>query len=293
MSLRHEADGSPLHELYQLITGALGAQGVEPRSMQVVAVDHDRSGDFAPLSGLLGLLDAQSIADGFAGMPPTLLLGLATENRLRETIILHPDADALFALMDWPGLVYLRYGFNEQQLVGAALRARAGAGAPLHLDCRASVAACLRLCRGVKHWIKGRIAATQGAAVVFDEAAITDKTPHRTVFEPVAALTAGHRDMMSRLIRMEASGTGPPISEAATDASIGASLARFEAVWQALEGCRSDARQWSLQEPTDSSLGRTEAYRRAAELHARACVALQRLQAAVEAFEVKIWRQSP
>jgi hypothetical protein len=62
--------------------------------------------------------------------------------------------------------------------------------------------------------------------VVFDEAAITDKTPHRTVFEPVAALTAGHRDMMSRLIRMEASGTGPPISEAATDASIGASLAQ-------------------------------------------------------------------
>jgi hypothetical protein len=292
MSLRHEADCSPLHELCELITGALSAHRVDPRSIQVVAVDHDSSGNHSPLAGLVSLLDAESIADGLAAMPPTLLLGLAAENKLRETITLHPDADALFALMDWPGLVYLRYGFNVHQLVHAARRAQAGAGAPLRLDRRASAAARMRLCRGVKHWIKGRIAATQGAAMVFDEAASTGMTPHRTVLEPVAALTAEHRDMMSRLIRMEPSSTGPPSSEAVTDVSIGASLARFEAVWLALEACRSDVRRWSLQDPADSSPGSTEAYRSAAQLHFDACEALQRLQAAVEALEARIWRQS-
>ena len=284
--LTSEDKRSPLLVALQLATAAaLRKSGQDPESLQVVACDSGNSGEYEPIAGLLRLLDSAAPASaGKLAMLPTLLLGMASEQLLRETAMRHADTCALMALLDWPGLVYLRYGFDAGQLINAAKRARAGAAVPLSLDDRASAAAFARLCRLVRHWAKGRLANTEGAEAIFDEAASGGPLPHSTMLEPISAITAENRDMLSRLIQIETFGVWHKVG-ACSNNSISTAMDAFEETWQALEAHRSLVRQWSQRDSSDDLHRWAAACRASAKQHHDVCVALERLIAAVDALE--------
>lgn len=293
MTSRPTGEHPLLRDFLQVVTAELAAHGVDPQSIELVAANHGCIGIYGILSGLMRFLDADADQDGVVARSPTLLFGLSTEDTLREVIRRHPDSDSMQALIEWPGLVYLQYGFDTQALIDGARRAQVGACTPLERTFQADTVSGRRLCRVVRHWIKGRISVLQGAGELFVEAAGNGTPLHRTLLEPISALTPEHRAMLSRLIRLEAALEGTPSGEGAGKIDLPAALARFEADWQSLEESRAAARLASMRDPAGADSAHAEANRAMAGGYTRVCEDLERLQSAIDAFDIRLQQRLP
>lgn len=289
MSICVEAERPLVHDLCEVVKAVLAAHGIDPSSIELVAAHNGSDGTYGPLSGLVGLLDAEPGKDRL----PTLLLGLGAEDRLREAIRHHPDAEPLIALVDWPGLVYLRYGFDSEKLIVAARRALAGASVQPNLDPTVAAASGRRLCRIATHWIKGRIGTMEGAAMVFEEAARSAIQPHRTLLEPTLPLTREHQAMMSRLVQLETTLDSPQGDEDVDKSCLAAMLERFEANWHALEVTRAHALDALVREPTRATLAWAERNQAMADHYARVCEDLKRMRSAIDALDAVLRRHFP
>jgi hypothetical protein len=289
MSICVEAERHLVHDLCEVVKAVLAAHGIDPSSIELVAAYYGSDGTYRPLSGLVGLLDADPSKDRL----PTLLLGLCAEDRLREAIRHHPDAEPLIALVDWPGLVYLRYGFDSEKLIVAARRALAGASVQPNLDPTAAVVSGRRLCRIATHWIKGRIGTMEGAAMVFEEAARSALPPHRTLLEPTLALTREHQAMMSRLVQLETTLSSPQSDEDVDNTCLAPTMERFEADWHALEATRAHALDALVRDPTRAASAWAEMNQAMADHYARVCEDLERMRSAIDALDAMLRRRFP
>jgi hypothetical protein len=208
------------------------------RIPRVVFCDRDKDGLFRRFAGLARVrtqLQQGSQQDG--AYPPIFVLGLfpVTVNATS------PGEQELAALLRWPGLAYLSYGFTAEQLVAAARRIAEGAKNPLPPGILPTAADILRVISEVRHWLENRLRNTRGALIDFRSAVRGDMQLHPAHLLPVAAISSAHRRMLDQLWALDEAaerfvpGNGRIASTKAT-------IAEFEAHWQVLEAARAEIR---------------------------------------------------
>jgi len=278
-----------LDALYEAIACALQSQGVHPGTVRVLAVDRGIDGHYAPLEGQALLLDDPGF-HGVAGgqVPATLLVGLASEHDLRATLKSSGSADALLAMLDWPGLLYLPYGFDAEQLADAARRARAGSNVPFSAAALWSCASLLRLCHQVRHWAKGRLATTEGAALIYVERAQDGQPLHRALVAPLPALTDAHQVMLSRLLDHEGAYEERRSPPNPSRRPIADAVAGYQAAWSALEAQKARVEQVCLRASGVQAGGRSALLLTTADQGHMVCESLEVLIAAIETFERRV-----
>jgi hypothetical protein len=110
----------------------------------------------------------------------------------------------LSALLRWPGIEYLQYGFTKEQLIAAAHRAVEGARTPPPADIlrRANELVrddLVRLIQDVQHWLKIRRDTTDGALKNFRKAARGTVRLDPEHLKPIVAISEEHQKMLGRL----------------------------------------------------------------------------------------------
>ncbi len=205
--------------------------------LRVVQCDRDHEGRYVRWAGLACAHDALVAEYYRTGKHPALLI-----------VGLFPPAfgnagltPRIRAMLDWPGVAYLAYGFTRDQLIAAARRAIEGAKTPLPPGLLPTAGDVLRLTSEIRHWLENRLRNTEGALNDFQRARLGEIQLHRTYLDPVAPVTEEHRAMLDRLWALEA----PAERFAPRTGGLGplkGALAEFENSWQALEAARSALR---------------------------------------------------
>lgn len=233
---------------WELLAGAI-CRTLPPeigRCLRITFCDRDEDGAFVRFAGLRQARTALLKAYEQSGVcPPILVLGLFPPPAVDGSM---PDRE-LAALLQWPGVAYLPYGFTRERLVAAAHAAVEGARMPPPPGILPSAADILRLTSEIRHWLENRLRNTKGALSDLEAACRREKPLHASYLEAVAAMSDAHRAMLDRLCALEAlaahlapatGGLGPTRTAIET----------FETRWQALEVVRVALRETADEQGT-------------------------------------------
>ena len=182
----------PWPMLRAILEGCTGVNDTTP--LTIFSVDHDAGGVFGRGAGVRAVLDRlrETLA---AGEVPraVLLIGLYAEDDLRTRVVRLTGASEL---LDWPGLRYLRYLFDAEELQAATEAAQAGRAEPVPLPTRHELLACAA---GAQHWLESLRKRHAGSAVIYGDAAEGSIILSRRMLEPAAWLSPEHRHGLARL----------------------------------------------------------------------------------------------
>lgn len=177
---------SVLTRLAALIAG----EGRATAELRLLSCDHNADGKFEAWAGWRlvspAILEAQPA-------PAILMIGLRNEAAVRQRFLGEP---ALLALLNWPGLRYLRYGFDRAELMAVVAAALAGRGAPVPLPSPADLRAAVQ---PVAHWLQSLGAPLHRGAEDFAAAARGGAALHPTYLNPSERMGDGPRAMLRRL----------------------------------------------------------------------------------------------
>jgi hypothetical protein len=204
----------------------------------IMFCDRTEDGEFQRFEGMAGV--ARAIANARRqAYPAVLLLGLFPKPATSDT----NNGKELKALLQWPGIRYLRYGFSKKQLVAAARRAAKGAKTSLPPELMRKAIELVRddltrLVEGLHHWLKGRLNITEGALKGFRKAARGAVQLDPGHLDPFVAISKKHQDMLDTLWKREAeikrfaprSGGLAPMQ---------AAVKQFKERWEKLEAARA------------------------------------------------------
>lgn len=162
---------------------------------EVLFVDTDRgsSGSFARDAGLLLAIDHVGAALAASHTPPAILLmGVLETAQLQARASTIPGA---LRVLDWPGISYLRYVFDQAELTAAAKAALAGREEPFPSADRDELCAQLA---DVQHWLERfRLNAIGAQAIVAD---VAKGTLPATALASQQWLSEKHLTSLNRLI---------------------------------------------------------------------------------------------
>lgn len=198
--------------------------------------EHDEFDRFAGLARIRAELEHGRQQSGGA-YPPILLLGLSPAAVNGAS----PQEKELAALLRWPGIAYLPYGFTKEYLIVTARKSIEGAKAPMPPGVLPTPEDILCVASEVRHWLENRLRNTEGALIDCRNAAKGDVRLHPAYLEPMAAISRAHREMLDRLWALEpaAERFAPRIGGLAP---IKVAIAEFETYWQELEAVRAEIR---------------------------------------------------
>lgn len=224
--------------LTEALSGALPAD-IAAEPPRLLHCDRDDKGQFVRFAGL-ARARSELLVEHYRNGPHTAILVFSLFPP-EETMAGSEMTSRLGPLLQWPGLAYLAYGFNRDQLIAAARRVIRGACAPLPAELMPEVGDVLRVMVEVRHWLENRLRNAEGALQNIDSAARGEKPLHRSYLDPVEAISDEHRDMVDRLWAQEV-----PAGHFAPDIGglrpLRAAMTAFELQWQALEAARTSMR---------------------------------------------------
>lgn len=231
------------------------------RRVRIVPCDRDENGAFVRCAGLERAC-AALVADWLeAGSCQALLIVglLPMPAGLDETASERASA----ALLPWPGVAYLRYGFSRENLVKAADAAIRGAKEPLPRGLLPTLGDVRRRTSEVRHWLENRLRNADGARNALEAELLGAAILHESHLEPVAAISTAHRNMMERLWALE--GLAARMAPRAGGLSaVRRAMDEFELCWRDLEESRTavrSARRGERRECLDDMLKRHLAVR--------------------------------
>lgn len=176
---------------FHLLTKALNSACPTPQPL-FVDPDRDASGSYARDAGLLLAIDYIAAALAAHEKPPAILLmGILDPLEFRGRASTIPGA---LRVLDWQGVLYLRYVFDRAELAAAAMAALAGRAEPFpSVDLNEL---CAQLA-DVRHWLERfRLNAVGAFAIVADVA--TGSLP-ATALSPQQWLSEKHQASLNRL----------------------------------------------------------------------------------------------
>lgn len=202
-------------------------------ALRVSLCDRQADGQYARYAGLTCAWDALVAEHYRTGIhPPMLLVGL-----FPPPISGGDLAPGIRAMLGWPGLTCLCYGFTKDELIATALRVAEGAKTPLPAKLMPTVSDVMRLTTDIRHWLKNRLRNTQGALNDFECAKRGEKQLHSSHLDSVAAISGQHSAMLNRLWALEVSVKHfAHHSDGLTP--LKTAVADFENCWRALEAVR-------------------------------------------------------
>ncbi len=233
-------------DLWLELLGSVGEllPAVDGRKLRIIQLD--RESDGGAWQAWAGLSRARTelrraAAKGEAPRPH-LLIGLSGR----------PDAErlspSLQALLSWPGIACVGFGFDADRFREIAAELINGATAPLPVgvlpsaDDVETLQDLISRARNLRHWLRdNRLNNAEGELANLREVARGDLGLHHSMVEPAVALTDAHRQELAELC-------DPALvpAELATDvtsfSTVRGALAAFESHWAELEVRRAELR---------------------------------------------------
>ncbi len=210
----------------------------------VMIVQAVKSSAWAVGHGANGLEDTvvaiSSEVENKGHVVPVLLCGLLPQEFLDEKI--RSIGGRQLKLWDWPGLVYLQFGFDKEALRTAARKAVKGADRPFPPDLSLiKPEDVLRVTSELRHWLENRRRNMERALVDFEAVAGGKGQLHTSYLEPVAAISDAHQHMLNQFWTLE---TAARRFAPATGglAPMKAAIKKFETSWMELEAQRKTLR---------------------------------------------------
>ncbi len=268
-----------VHALRLTISRCLAGRGIDPTVVSVGVVTVGAGGR-PMLSGFTGALQE----DRDKAPNVRLILGLMPEQDFRRHVARIGGDDDLTRLLERRGVTYLAFGFDVDRLVAAVLSGQANASMAEWDTGLVTTDDVLRLCKLAAHWARGRAATSEATAQLFEECALGGLPLHRSLLDPIPALTAAHRSMLARLLACAGPSVAPVAPGSPEPADLEAVLARFEAAWTTLEAGKASLRPAGTDSAREATRHDPSHVRLLAQHCRRACTALEELIAALEAI---------
>jgi hypothetical protein len=225
--------------LADAILAALPAE-IAPKPL-IMFCDRTEDDEFQRFAGLTSVGRAIAIERPDA-YPAILLLGLFP----KETKNYTSEEKELEALLQWPGIAYLQYGFTREELITKARRAAEGAKTPVPPKLLRTAIELVRddltrLVEDLHHWLNGRLNNTEGALKGFRNAARGAVELDPGHLKPLMAISGEHQRVLDRFCKRKAeierfaprSGGVEPMK---------AAVEQFKEQWEKLEVARAALR---------------------------------------------------
>lgn len=202
---------------------------------------HRHGNDYSECRPFAGVQSAREIvARSLACDEPAaavLIFGLHDEQFVRDRVNRYWPGAA--AVLDWPGVEYMRYDVSVDALTEGAARVVAGAseGSSRQL-LQNDRAGLLKLSSEIRHWLENRHTNVTGLRDDFRQV-VRGEEVSRFHLEPQPAIAEEHRAMVDRLWAYDWLAAAN-LSRVGGTSGLRAAMDEFESSWAALTGAKMD-----------------------------------------------------